>query len=135
MMSRGILTVLLATQLAQVATAQPLHKAFRPPITARKIRIAIDDAVLHLRTQQQENGSISDYDNSGGGTALAALAMLAAGVDPVSDKQLQKALDFLSRSLGAEQHLYPRLKGQCLGVRAAKGSAREKVPRSAQKGF
>ena len=96
MISRGILTVLLATQMGAVAVAQPLHPAFRPPITARKIRIAIDDAVLHLRTQQQENGSISDYDNSGGGTALAALAMLAAGVDPVSDKQLQKALDFLA---------------------------------------
>jgi hypothetical protein len=98
MIQRGILAVMIAIQLATVARAQPLHPPFQPPITARKIRLAIDDAVLHLRSQQQENGSIVDYDaQPGGGTSLAALAMLAAGVDPVSDKQLQKALEFLAQ--------------------------------------
>ncbi len=94
---RGFLSGILLVALASTANAQTLHQPFRPPITARKIRIAIDDAVLHLRSQQQENGAIIDYDNPGGGTSLAALAMLAAGVDPVSDKQLQKALDYLGQ--------------------------------------
>ncbi len=92
----AIMTAVITVNMTMAAFAQPLHQPFRGPVTARKIRVAIDDAILHLRSQQQENGAIIEYTHAGGGTALAALAMLAAGVDPVSDKQLQKALDYLA---------------------------------------
>ena len=73
-----------------------VHEPFRPPVTAEKIRTAIDDAVMSLRNMQREDGAIwRSY--AGGGTALAVLAMLAAGVDPASDPQLQKALEYLGK--------------------------------------
>ena len=84
----------------RVGTAQTaygrrvVHEPFVEPITAAKIRAAIDDAVTWLRSQQAENGSIGGGE---GETGLAALAMLAAGVDPASDAQLRKALEFLAK--------------------------------------
>ena len=48
---------------------------------------------MYLRSQQAKDGSIQSND---GYTALAALAMLAAGGDPAADTQLAKALDWLA---------------------------------------
>lgn len=62
-------------------------------LTAGRIRAAVDDALMYLRSQQAKDGSIQSND---GYTALAALAMLAAGGDPAADTQLAKALDWLA---------------------------------------
>ena len=96
MMFKRILALIAVLSVCGNAVAQTPRQPFRPPVTAKKIQRAIDDAILHLRSQQQENGAMIEYSHQGGGTALSALAMLAAGVDPVSDKQLQKALDYLA---------------------------------------
>jgi hypothetical protein len=75
-----------------------IHEPFTPPVTAAKIRVAIDDAVFYLRGLQQADGSISDWGAPvDGSTALAALTMLAAGADPAADDGLRKALDWLAR--------------------------------------
>jgi hypothetical protein len=68
------------------------HAAFSGPVTAAQIQRAIDDAILYLRSRQAVDGSLEDGYRPGGGTALAALAMLAAGADPETDVSLQKAL-------------------------------------------
>lgn len=98
------LSVLLASSnLAYAQTGQLgsdsllLHEPYAPPITAAKIRTAIDDAVMYLRANQAPDGSFDGGGYDGGGTALAALAMLAAGADPASDDQLRSALDWLSK--------------------------------------
>ena len=78
-------------------TGGVLHEPFAEPMTAAKIRDAIDDAVLFLRARQAKDGSIEDGHAQGGGTALAALAILASGANPASDEQLQKALDWLAK--------------------------------------
>ncbi len=78
------------------AWAQPAASAEPPQLTAEKIREAIDDAVLYLRGRQAPDGSLEEGYAPGGGTALAALAMLASGANPASDEQLQKALDWLA---------------------------------------
>src|SRR5262245_41221896 len=70
-----------------------IHEAFTPPVTAAKIRTAIDDAVLYLRSQQTKEGNIGDE----GTTALATLTLLAAGGDPAADDGLKKALDWLAK--------------------------------------
>ena len=80
-----------ATAFAQLqqrlgpADHRVVHEAFVEPITAAKIRTAIDDAVMFLRGQQQTDGSISSGGYTDGATALAALAMLAAGAHPATD--------------------------------------------------
>jgi hypothetical protein len=75
-----------------------IHEAFAPPVTAAKIRTAIDDAVFYLRGLQHQDGSITDGGaQADGSTALAALTMLAAGADPAADDGLQKALDWLAK--------------------------------------
>src|SRR5207253_10906780 len=51
-----------------------IHEPFTPPVTAAKIRTAIDDAVLYLRSMQSPEGNIGDE----GVTTLATLTMLAA---------------------------------------------------------
>jgi len=83
--------------LAGVATAQVPPPAEAPePLTAARIRAAIDNAVVFLRGLQARDGSIEVGGRNGGCTALAALAMLAAGADPAGDDQLRKALDWLA---------------------------------------
>jgi hypothetical protein len=75
-----------------------IHEPFTPPVTAAKIRMAIDDAVFYLRGQQHADGSISDFGAPvDGSTALATLTMLAAGADPAADDGLRKALDWLGK--------------------------------------
>jgi hypothetical protein len=79
-------------------TGAAIHEPFAPPVTAAKIRAAIDDAVLYLRGQQKADGSIFDWGAPvDGSTALAALTLLAAGADPAADDGLRKALDFLAK--------------------------------------
>ena len=77
------------------STPRPgIHEPFTPPVTAAKIRTAIDDAVYYLRSQQSPTGaSIGDE----GTTGLATLTMLAAGADPAADDGLKKALDWLAK--------------------------------------
>jgi hypothetical protein len=69
-----------------------IHDPFTPPITAAKIRTAIDDAVYNLRTQMGPDGSVHGDE---GQTALTALTLLAAGADPAADDGLKKMLDWL----------------------------------------
>ncbi len=90
----------LATILAVLLLAAPGNAfgqaADAPPVTARQIRVAVDDAVTFLRALQQPDGSIHANNQPDGETALAALTMLAAGGSPASDDQLRKALDWLA---------------------------------------
>ncbi len=72
-----------------------VHQPYVGPVTAKKIRTAIDDAVMFLRNRQSSDGRIGN--GRGGETSLAALTMLAAGADPASDAQLNKALQWLAR--------------------------------------
>src|SRR5262249_51913707 len=68
------------------------------PMTATKIRIAIDDAVFYLRSLQHADGSIGDGGaDMVGATSLAALTILAAGADPAADDALNNALDYLAK--------------------------------------
>ena len=73
--------------------AAGIHQPFAGPITAAKIRTAIDDAVMYLRACEGPDGSFRSDD---GQTVLAALAILAAGAHPDSDSQLAKALEWLA---------------------------------------
>lgn len=74
------------------------NQPYVPPVTAARIRTAIDDATTYLRSRQQADGSIQgDRNGYGGDTALAALAVLAAGGDPASDDALRKSLDWLAK--------------------------------------
>ncbi|TFG85890.1 MAG: hypothetical protein E4H17_04635, partial [Gemmatimonadales bacterium] len=73
--------------------ARLTRQPFTGELTAGKIRTAIDDAVMYVRSCQRADGSIAGDE---GQTVLAALAMLAAGGDPASDSQLSKALDWLA---------------------------------------
>ncbi|MCB9551282.1 MAG: DUF4159 domain-containing protein [Myxococcales bacterium] len=73
-----------------------IHTPHQGPITAAAITTAIEDATLFLRSRQTPDGRIGgDHYAEGGSTALAALALLAAGVDPISDPALHKALEWL----------------------------------------
>lgn len=92
------LTILAVTvcTLQQCAFGQ-VHQPYRAPITAKKIRTAIDDAVTHLRNHQSADGSILESSHQGGSTCLATLTLLAAGANPASDKQVQMALDWLAK--------------------------------------
>ena len=74
-----------------------IHEPFDGVLTARKIRRAVDDAVLFLRCQQAPDGSMEEYHRFGGGTALGALAMLASGADPESDDSVRRALEWLMK--------------------------------------
>jgi hypothetical protein len=79
---------------SRMAPRRAIHEPFTLPVTADKIRTAIDDAVLYLRGLQGPDGSIGMED---GPTALAALTMLAAGADPAADDGLAKAIDWLAK--------------------------------------
>jgi len=77
------------------APARPgRYEPFAEPMTAAKIRRAVDDAIQFLRSSQMADGSLAGQD---GDTALGVLAMLAAGADPASDEPLRRALDWLAR--------------------------------------
>ena len=84
------------TSLRRARGGRAGPQAFTGAVTAAKIRAAIDQAVMFLRSQQRDDGSIERGHARGGGTALAALTMLAAGVSPESDAHLRKALEWLA---------------------------------------
>ena len=87
----------LELQEAAGAIGAAIHERFEPPLTAAKIARALDDAVLFLRSQQAEDGSIGEQSYAqGGSTALATLALLAAGRHPASDHTLRRSLSWLS---------------------------------------
>ncbi len=44
----------------RAAPRAAIHDPFTPPMTAAKIRTAIDDAVFYLRSLQHPDGSIGD---------------------------------------------------------------------------
>jgi hypothetical protein len=88
---------LRAARPGPTAFTRPIHEPFAEPVTAAKIRRAIDDAVMYLRSRQTPDGGVEEGYRAGGGTALAALAWLAAGADPASDQQLKSALDYLAK--------------------------------------
>lgn len=72
-------------------------KPFDGRLTARRIARAIDDAVLYLKRLQAEDGNIGEGSYAqGGATALAALAILAAGASPASDLPLRRAMSWLA---------------------------------------
>ena len=81
--------------------ARPQVKAFDGNLTAAQIRETIDNAVLYLKACQAPDGSIEEqivHYSHGAGTAMATLAMLAAGADPASDESLQRALKWLEKN-------------------------------------
>ncbi len=78
-----------------VQPGMAIHTPHQGPITARAIRTAIEDGVLFLRSRQAPDGSIGGGYAQGGSTALATLAMLAAGADPISDPAVKTAMAHL----------------------------------------
>ena len=80
----------------ELQSALPAREA-SGPLTARRIARTIEDAVLFLKRQQAEDGSIGEDSYArGGSTALATLALLASGASPASDLQLRRALEWLA---------------------------------------
>src|SRR5438094_10398738 len=65
-----LVAAIIALLLAGSSSAQVVHQPFKPPVTAAKIRTAIDDAVTYLRSHQAANASILDQGD-GCYTALA----------------------------------------------------------------
>jgi len=87
----------VAVQQAASSVGGAIHEPFEAPLTAGKIARGIEDAVLYLRSQQAQDGSIGEAHYArGGATALATLALLAAGHHPASDYTLKRALGWLS---------------------------------------
>jgi hypothetical protein len=82
---------------ARPAVGRAIHEPFVEPVTAAKIRTAIEDAVTYLRSLQTPDGSIPDSYEAGGSTGLAVLAMLAAGADPAADDAVKNALNALAK--------------------------------------
>ncbi|MFO1489492.1 MAG: DUF4159 domain-containing protein [Kiritimatiellia bacterium] len=93
------LSALLAASLfASFATAQnAVPPAPEKPVTAARIRSAIDDAVIFLRNNMQPQGSFAGDSYGGGVSAMAVLAILAAGGDPKADEQLAGSLEWLAK--------------------------------------
>jgi hypothetical protein len=75
--------------------------------TAADISKAIEKALTFIRTSQNQDGSFNGSRGPQGATALAALAMLAAGQSPVSDEPLKKALEYLLKN-NETDHIYTR---------------------------
>lgn len=76
--------------------AAMIHPPWHGRLTAKAVQTGIDDALLFLRSRQAPDGSIGETHYARGGpTALVALAMLAAGADPMSDPALMRALNWL----------------------------------------
>jgi hypothetical protein len=83
---------------AQEAPKNPADVAF-----AKQVNHAIDEGVKHLRGQQAADGSWPHARM--GATALAALALLEAGVDP-NDPAIQWAAEFVRKKAVNETYSY-----------------------------
>ncbi|NQT12985.1 MAG: DUF4159 domain-containing protein, partial [Planctomycetes bacterium] len=71
-------------------------------VTGDQVRVAIERSSAYLKRQQRPDGSWPDWPNNPGGvTALAALALLNAGVEP-EDDSIQRALKHLRKLAGQE---------------------------------
>ncbi len=88
----GLFAVPLTVTRSQ-AQAQPDQ-----PLTAERVRAAIDGGVKYLLTEQNpRTGAWNTYVRQRGGvTALCTLALLNSGVEP-SNEQIKKALAFLRK--------------------------------------
>ena len=64
-------------------------------LSAAEVRKSVDRAIAYIQRNQQEDGSIAGQY---GQTVMAALAMLGAGADPVSDTSLARALGWLQEN-------------------------------------
>jgi hypothetical protein len=86
--------VLVVALLALVC----LPPAAPAAVTREEVEQAIKDGIRFLKSQQNADGAWEDFDHraQGGTTALAALALLTAGV-PATDPSVARALDFLNR--------------------------------------
>lgn len=82
---------------SRTPVGRPVHEPFVEPVTAVKIRTAIDDALAYLRSLQTPEGVFVDGYSGDQCTGLATLAMLAAGADPASDEGVKKALNALAQ--------------------------------------
>jgi len=96
-MERRITFGLLALLILLVSTAKSSAQV-QQPLTAERVRAAIDGGVKYLLEEQNaQRGSWSDLPTYPGGvTALCTLALLNSGVEP-SHPQIQKALAFLRK--------------------------------------
>ncbi len=86
-MKRTVLVVALAALLAGPVAAQQ--------VTSAQVQQAIDRGVRYLKRVQRADGSWPFRGYNQGGTALAAYALLLAGIPP-SDPALDKALDYIA---------------------------------------
>lgn len=86
-----------SSMYGQAAPAGPMiHPPYEGPVTAAKVQRGIDDALLFLRSQQAPDGAIGEGSYAKGGpTALATLALLAAGAHPTADEAVRRALTWL----------------------------------------
>lgn len=92
---------------------------FDGKLTAHAVQRAINDAVVFLESRQAPDGSIGEGSYArGGATALASLAMLAAGRDPISDPTLKRALDWMLQQDVAAENQDPFNNTYVRGIRA-----------------
>ena len=85
--------ILTGTVLAAACGAAAFAQQ-APPLTARQIEQATEHALRYIRSQQGPDGSMQ---SDAGTTAFAALTMLAAGASPITDHNLQQALEWLGK--------------------------------------
>ena len=87
--------ILLIGLIACPTAAQRLARDERAPIDPARVLSAIDRGVGYLKRQQTGRGAWDDMSGyPGGATALCALALLNAGIEP-ADSTISKALDYL----------------------------------------
>jgi hypothetical protein len=93
-------TLLLSAALAAAVSAFPAAaRAEQPPaarLTGEQVRAAILRSVEAFKRTQKPDGSWPDYAQEGGVTALAAYALLQAGVAP-DEKGMAAALEHLRK--------------------------------------
>ena len=86
---------LLVATILSIPTARAVDTPVEPLV--EKVRKAIKDGVNYLKIQQKDNGNWvfrTQRAPNGGGAALATLALLTAG-EPVTDKTVRRAMDYL----------------------------------------
>jgi hypothetical protein len=92
---RSARTWIVLVLVVSLGIARPAAAQNKGDVTAEQIRTAIDRGRDFLLRTQNQNGSWPDYGAFPGGvTALCTLALLNAGV-PLSDPQMQRALDYV----------------------------------------
>lgn len=82
---------------AAAVSAFPHPAGAQEPVTGRQVRAAILRAMESIKRAQQPDGRWPDYAQEGGVTALAAYALLQAGVAP-DEKSVASALEHVRRT-------------------------------------